>query len=78
MIRSKITIGPFQSCGVSGFVIRSEMEKRKYSSFVAGCKPPLSHHNKIIRKQWAKDQLHWTKKDWEKMIWTDESWITNG
>ncbi|KAI1004975.1 hypothetical protein K3495_g3238 [Podosphaera aphanis] len=73
----ELATGPFQSFGVSEFVIRSEMKKRGYGRRVARGKP-LSDRNKAIRKQWAEDHLHWTEEDWEKILWTDESWITDG
>lgn len=74
----ELAMGPFQSLGVSEFVIRRELKKRNYTRCVARRKPPLSQRNKIIRKQWAEDHLGWTNEDWEKILWTDETWITDG
>ena len=71
-------MGPFQSPGVSELVVRSELKKRNYTRYVARCKPPLSERNKLMRRQWAEDHLGWTNEDWEKILWIDESWITEG
>ena len=74
----ELAMGPFHSLGVSEFVIRMELMKRNYTRCVARHKPPLSERNKTIRKQWVEDHLDWSSEDWEKILWTDETWITNG
>jgi Transposase/DDE superfamily endonuclease len=38
------------------------------------CKKPfISAKNRKVRLQWAKDHLNWTKEDWKKILWSDES-----
>lgn len=36
-------------------------------------KPLISSKNRIARLKFAKAHLHWTVKDWSKVLWTDES-----
>ena len=74
----ELAMGPFHSLGVSEYVIRWELTKRNYTGCVAWRKPPLYESNKTIHKQWAEDHLDWLSEDWEKILWTDETWITDG
>ena len=36
-------------------------------------KPLISAKNRKARLKFAKEHLHWTVKDWSKILWTDES-----
>lgn len=36
-------------------------------------KPLISEKNRKKRLQWAKEHLYWTLKQWEKVLWSDES-----
>lgn len=40
---------------------------------VAAKKPLLRKRNSKARMKFAKDHLHWTRDDWAKVLWTDES-----
>jgi hypothetical protein len=43
---------------------------------VARKKPWLSKENIKKRFEWAKEYRHWTKEDWRKVIFSDESPFT--
>ncbi|KAI1003954.1 hypothetical protein K3495_g4255 [Podosphaera aphanis] len=68
----------FPHLGVGEEVIRNEMKKRGFSRQIAQSKPPLNSENKAKRRYFAKDDLHWTVNDWMNVLWTDETWVTDG
>ncbi|CAD6199338.1 unnamed protein product [Caenorhabditis auriculariae] len=36
-------------------------------------KPLISEKNRVARVKWAKEHLNWTRRDWNKILWSDES-----
>ncbi|CAD6197490.1 unnamed protein product [Caenorhabditis auriculariae] len=36
-------------------------------------KPLISEKNRADRVKWAKEHLNWTRQDWNKILWSDES-----
>ncbi|CAD6191799.1 unnamed protein product [Caenorhabditis auriculariae] len=36
-------------------------------------KPLISEKNRAARVKWAKDHLNWTRQDWNKTLWSDET-----
>ena len=36
-------------------------------------KPFVSIKNRMARVKWAKEHLNWTKADWSRVVWSDES-----
>ncbi|CAD6197481.1 unnamed protein product [Caenorhabditis auriculariae] len=36
-------------------------------------KPLISEKNRAARVKWAKEHLNWTRRDWNKILWSDES-----
>ncbi|CAO4365735.1 unnamed protein product [Caenorhabditis nigoni] len=36
-------------------------------------KPLISKKNQAARMKWAEDYLNWTRQDWNKVLWSDES-----
>ncbi|CAD6193201.1 unnamed protein product [Caenorhabditis auriculariae] len=36
-------------------------------------KPLISEKNRVARVKWAKEHLNWTRQDWNKILWSDES-----
>ncbi|CAD6184903.1 unnamed protein product [Caenorhabditis auriculariae] len=36
-------------------------------------KPLISEKNRAGRGKWAKEHLNWTRQDWNKILWSDES-----
>ncbi|CAK37236.1 uncharacterized protein An01g10550 [Aspergillus niger] len=41
-------------------------------------KPPLTSANKQARLAWAFEHLYWTRDQWNRILWTDETWVTSG
>jgi hypothetical protein len=41
-------------------------------------KPPISEANRVARLQWALEHVNLTDEQWEKILWTDETWVTGG
>ncbi|KAI1006378.1 hypothetical protein K3495_g1840 [Podosphaera aphanis] len=68
----------FPHLGVGEDVIRNEMKKRGFSRWIAQPKPPLNSENKVKRRHFARDHLHLTVNDWMNVLWTDETWDTDG
>lgn len=48
-------------------------ESGKFKSYWAAKKPFISVINKKKRVQWGLAHRHWTKEQWRKVMWTDES-----
>ena len=63
---------------VSVRVIEREMKKRGYTRRIAASEPPLSPENVRKRDDFVRHHLHWEKEDWMRVLWTDESWVTDG
>ena len=40
---------------------------------IAARKPLLKERNRVKRQKFAKEHKKWTKEDWYKVLWTDES-----
>ncbi|KAI0997301.1 hypothetical protein K3495_g10884 [Podosphaera aphanis] len=68
----------FSHFGVSEKIIQRAMFRRGYARHIAASKPPLSAENKRKRLEFATEHLHWNKKDWMRIFWTDEAWVTDG
>lgn len=59
-------------------VIRNTLERRGYKRCVSQSKPPISKENKMRLLLFAWCHLSWTIKQWNNVLWTDQSWITGG
>lgn len=68
----------FKHWGVSEYAIRYALYKRGYRRYVARQKPPLSEANRKKRLEWAREHVHWTYDQWCLILWSDESWVTEG
>lgn len=49
------------------------LHKYKYMAYLKGRKPMLSKLNQQKRLQFAKSVAHWTKEQWRRVIFSDES-----
>ena len=58
---------------VSASTVRRALARQGYSAYVQKPKPSLSKKNLRERLKWAKERRHWTKQDWEKILFSDES-----
>ncbi|KAI1000063.1 hypothetical protein K3495_g8135 [Podosphaera aphanis] len=68
----------FNHFGVSEKVIQWAMSRRGYARRIAASKSPLSAENKRKRLEFATEHLDWNKEDWMRVLWTDETWVTDG
>ncbi len=66
------------SWGVSSRTIRKALRTRGFRRCRATIKPKISEANRIKRLQFALDHLAWTRQDWNKILWSDETWVTDG
>ena len=66
----------FWKAGV--YAITSALKDRGYYRHLSLEKPPLSEANKRNRFEWASERLHWTYNDWCRILWSDETWVTDG
>lgn len=70
--------GEFKHLGVSERVIKKELEKRGYNRHPAIEKPIISPEIKRKRKEWAEAHIDWTTEQWMSILWSDETWATDG
>jgi len=63
--------------GVSETIIQHALEKEGFKRHVARRKPVISEKNRLARLAWAIEHLNWTKEQWDLILWTDETWVTN-
>ncbi|KAI0998107.1 hypothetical protein K3495_g10084 [Podosphaera aphanis] len=68
----------FSHFGVSEKVIQRTMSRRGHARRIAASKLPLSAEKKRKRLEFATEHLHWNKEDWMRVLWTDETWLTDG
>ena len=59
-------------------VIQNELKKRGYVRHPAPKKSPLSEEVKRKRREWAEAHKDWTVEDWMAILWTDETWVSDG
>jgi hypothetical protein len=58
--------------------VRYARRKRGYSRRVALRKPLISETNRLARLAWAQEHIHWTETQWDRVLWTDETWVNPG
>ncbi|KAI1003685.1 hypothetical protein K3495_g4523 [Podosphaera aphanis] len=68
----------FLHFGVSEKLIEREMKKRGYTRRIAASKSPLVPENLRKRYDFVRNHPYWEKEDWMRVLWTDESWVTDG
>lgn len=56
--------------------IKGALNRRGYHRCAALKKPPLSPVNRQKRLDWAWEHLNWTIADWERILWSDETWVS--
>ncbi|KAI0993443.1 hypothetical protein K3495_g14741 [Podosphaera aphanis] len=66
----------FWNAGV--YAITSALKDTGYYGHMSSEKPPLSEANKRKRFEWFSERLHWTYNDWCRILWSDETWVTDG
>lgn len=60
------------------YAIRTAFKKEGYARRIARRKPPLSEENRKKRLDWAHEHLNWTDKQWDEILWSDETWAQPG
>lgn len=86
MLKRISSINPFMSsnqlkveletsgmCSVSSRTIRRRLVEEKLFSRRPAKKPLLSKKNRLARLEFARQHIHWTKDDWKRVCWSDES-----
>ncbi|KAI0999796.1 hypothetical protein K3495_g8402, partial [Podosphaera aphanis] len=68
----------FSRWGAGVYAIRSALKDRGYSRSLSRAKPPISEVNMIKRLEWALNHRHWTIDDWSQILWSHETWVTDG
>ena len=56
-------------------VVRTALQNAGYARRVARRKPPISERVRNLRLQWAIEHVNWTQEDWQKILWSDETWV---
>ena len=62
--------------GVKKQAIQTALLREGFHYQLAMRKPPITEKNQQIRLAWALEHVEWTMKQWYKILWTDETWIT--
>jgi hypothetical protein len=57
----------------SARTVKNTMQKMGYHKRVPRQKFHVSPENNEKRVAWCQARLHWTKEEWKRVIWTDES-----
>ena len=70
--------GPFKHLGVTERVIKSELEKRGFKRYPALNKPTTSPEIRRKRREWAEARIDWTLEQCMSILWSDETWATDG
>lgn len=60
-------------CSDSSRTIRRRLIEEKLFSRKPAKKPLLSKKNRLARLEFALEHIHWTKTDWTRVCWSDES-----
>lgn len=58
--------------------ISRAMKKEGIFRRLARKKPPISEKNRLLRLAFAHQHRYWTRLQWDIILWTDETWVTNG
>ena len=57
--------------------LRKALARRGYHRCKALRKPPLSKRTRTLRLNWALEHINWSRDQWMKVLWTDETWVTS-
>ena len=58
-------------------VMRRAMQKEEIFRRLARQKSPISEKNRLLRLAFAHEHLNWIQLQWNVILWTDETWVTN-
>ena len=54
------------------------LQRTRYKRYVALRKPPISEKNRQLRLDFALEHINQTDKQWDAILWSDETWVTQG
>ena len=57
----------------SARTVRRRLDEAGLYGRVARRKPLLTDKHRRVRLEWAREREHWSARDWESIIWSDES-----
>jgi transposase len=60
------------------YAIRNILRKEGFARRIARRKPPCSEPNRQSRLAWAQEHVDWTPEQWNRLLWTDETWTNGG
>lgn len=60
------------------YAIRTAFKKEGFVRRVSRRKPSLSEENRKKRLEWAQEHKDWTDEQWDKILWSDETWAQPG
>jgi hypothetical protein len=63
---------------VGEYAIRSALDRAGFNRRWAMRKPPISEKNRKLRLKFAQEHKGWTFHNWCKILWSDETWVTDG
>ncbi|CAG8791104.1 17287_t:CDS:1, partial [Racocetra fulgida] len=66
----------FQSPPIAPSTLVKTLKKNGFKSYIARKKPFLTKKAQRERYNWAKEHKNWTKEDWRRVLWTDESSVS--
>jgi DNA-binding Lrp family transcriptional regulator len=64
--------------GMSETSVRNRLRRLGFKRYIARRKPPISEANRVKRYAWAQEHRHWTREQWNTILWSDETWVTGG
>ncbi|KAJ5206866.1 hypothetical protein N7491_002501 [Penicillium cf. griseofulvum] len=64
------------SLNISVDSLRRTLIRRGYNRRIAIGRPDIKEKNILERLEWALEHVNWTREDWCRVIWTDETWVT--
>jgi hypothetical protein len=59
--------------GVRKDCIKLTLRRLGYSRRVALRKPPIFKKNRVLRLEWAREHIHWSKEQWDQILWSNET-----
>ena len=68
----------FHMWNVGQDAIRNALRRRGYLRYIARSKPLLTEQHKLLRIEWAHRHFRFTLEDWCNVVWTDETYISDG
>lgn len=60
------------------WAIKNSLYRLGFRRRVARNKPPISERTRQTRLRWAQEHVGWTREQWDKVLWSDETWVVGG